>query len=110
MLHFLTYITFDHFFSLTSILDDIVKRPYITVGFIAFLIMLPLAVTSFNRAIKVLGKRWQVLHRSVYVVAIFAIIHYLWLVKADATQPIIYGVVVAFLLGLRFYWWRKTTN
>ena len=108
MLHFLTYITFDHFFSLPSILEDIVKRPYITVGFLAFLIMLPLAATSFNRAIKALGKRWQILHRSVYMIAILAIIHYLWLVKADMTQPIIYGLMVAFLLGLRLYWWRKT--
>lgn len=107
LLHFLTYITFDHFFSLESIIDDVIKRPYITVGFLAFLIMLPLAATSFKRAIKILGKRWQLLHRSVYLVAILAIIHYLWLVKADITQPIIYGAIVGFLLGLRCYWWQK---
>ena len=107
MLHFLTYITFDHFFSLSSIFEDVIKRPYITVGFAAFIIMLPLAATSFNKAIKLLGRRWQLLHRGVYGAAILATIHYLWLVKADLTRPLIFGAIVAVLLGLRFYWWRK---
>ena len=107
MLHFLTYIIFDHFFSLISILDDVIKRPYISVGFAAFLVMLILAATSFNRAIKLLGKRWQLLHRGVYLVAILAIVHYWWLVKADLTWPMVYASIMALLLSLRLYWWRQ---
>ena len=106
-LHFLTFVVFDHFFSLSSIINDIVKRPYITVGFLALCILLPLAATSFNGAIKILGKRWQTLHRGIYVAAILAVVHYFWLVKVDYTRPIFFGAIIGFLLVLRSYWWQK---
>lgn len=104
-LHFTTYIWFDRFFDLTDILKDIVKRPFITVGFAAFVLLIPLAVTSNNAIIKKLGaKLWQRIHYLVYLIAVLAVIHYWWLVKKDLTQPIIYAAVFALLLGLRVYW------
>lgn len=104
--HFLTFIWFDHFFDLGEIIKDVIKRPFVTVGFAAMVLMLPLALTSNNRLIKWMGaKRWQLLHRFVYLIAILGVLHYWWLVKRDLTQPIIYAVIVAVLLGVRL-WWR----
>lgn len=102
-LHFLTFIGFDHAFDVSEIAKDVVKRPFATVGFTAWLLMLPLAATSFNRAIRALGgKRWQALHRSVYAVGILATFHYFWLVKATALLwPILYATLLALLLGWR---------
>jgi len=101
-LHFLTYIWLDQFFDLHAIYKDVIKRPYITVGFTAFILLLPLAITSTNKIMKRLGgKRWQLLHRLVYIIAIFAVIHYWWLVKKDITQPVIYAAILAILLGYR---------
>lgn len=107
LLHFLTLIVFDHFFSWQSILADIVERPYITVGFAAFVLMLPLAITSLKFFIKKLGKNWVRLHQLVYGVAVLAVIHYWWLVKADILEPLIYGLVLALLLGVRCYWFLQ---
>lgn len=108
VLHFLAYIIFDHSLILASIIDDVIERPYITFGFMAFLLMLPLAITSFKRLQKAMGKRWLKLHQSVYLVAILGIIHYLFLVKADYLQPLLLAVVLALLLASRVYWyWRK---
>jgi len=82
-----------------------VKRPFITVGFAAFVLLIPLAVTSNNAVIKKLGAaRWQRIHYAVYAIAVLAVIHYWWLVKRDLTQPIIYAVLIAMLLGLRVFW------
>ena len=108
-LHFTTYIWFDRFFDVGDILKDIVKRPFITVGFAAFVLLIPLAVTSNNAIIKKLGaKLWQRIHYLVYLIAVLAVIHYWWLVKKDLTQPIIYAVVFALLLGQRVFWkWHK---
>jgi methionine sulfoxide reductase heme-binding subunit len=108
-MHFTTYIWFDRFFDLGDILKDIIKRPFITVGFAAFVLLIPLAVTSNNAIIKKLGaKLWQRIHYAVYLIAVLAVIHYWWLVKKDLTQPIIYAVVFALLLGLRVFWkWHK---
>jgi len=100
-LHFSTYLVLDHFFDLHAISKDIVKRPYVTAGFTAFVLMMPLAVTSTTAMIRRLGKRWQQLHRLIYVVAIAAVIHFYWLVKADIRRPAIYGGVLALLLGYR---------
>jgi methionine sulfoxide reductase heme-binding subunit len=100
--HFLTFIWFDHFFDADEIIKDIIKRPFITVGFAALVLMVPLAATSFNRAIKALGAaRWQLLHKLVYAIAVLGVVHYWWLVKLDLSQPIIYGAIVAGLLGVR---------
>jgi sulfoxide reductase heme-binding subunit YedZ len=106
-LHFSTYIVLDHFFDFRAIGNDIIKRPYVTAGFIAFVIMVPLALTSSAAMIRRLGKRWQPLHRWVYLAAITAVIHFYWLVKADISRPAQYGAVLALLLGYRlFVKWR----
>jgi sulfoxide reductase heme-binding subunit YedZ len=106
-LHFLTYVWFDQFFWWDEIAKDIVKRPFITVGFAAFVLLIPLAVTSTNAMMKRLGRRWQQLHRLVYVSATLGVLHYLWLVKADVQRPLIYGVLLAALLAYRAYAGRR---
>lgn len=100
-LHFTTYIWLDQFFELPSIAKDIVKRPFITVGFASFVLLVPLAVTSTSGMIRRLGKRWQQLHRLVYVSAIGGVLHFLWLVKADIRRPVLYGSILALLLACR---------
>ncbi|MDP1929674.1 MAG: protein-methionine-sulfoxide reductase heme-binding subunit MsrQ [Thiobacillus sp.] len=103
-LHFVTYIWLDQFFDPAAIARDILKRPFITVGFSAFVLLIPLAATSTQAMMRRLGRRWQLLHRLVYPVALLAVVHYLWLVKKDLTTPLIYGAVVVFLLALRLPW------
>lgn len=102
-LHFLIFAGFDHLFDAGEILHDVAKRPFITVGFVAFVLMIPLAATSFNAAIRWLGgRRWQELHRSIYAIAILACVHYFWLVKITAIQwPLLYAAIVFVLLGWR---------
>ena len=100
-LHFTTYIWLDQFFSLPEILKDIYKRPFITVGFAAFVLLIPLAATSTNAMMRRLGKRWQQLHRLVYLIGGLGVLHYVWLVKKDLTQPLIYAAVLLVLLSLR---------
>ena len=107
LLHFSTYLVLDLFFDFRAIGKDILKRPYITAGFIAFVVMIPLAITSTAAMIRRLGKHWQQLHRLVYVAAIAGVIHFYWLVKADISRPAQYGAVLALLLGYRlFVKWR----
>lgn len=103
-LHFVTYIWLDQFFDPAAILKDIVKRPFITVGFAAFVLLIPLALTSTHAMMRRLGRRWQQLHRLVYAIAILGVIHYFWLVKKDLTDPLIYAVILALLLVLRLPW------
>lgn len=103
-LHFVTYIWLDQFFDPAAIARDILKRPFITVGFSAFVLLIPLAATSTQAMMRRLGRRWQLLHRLVYPIALLAVVHYLWLVKKDLTTPLIYGAVVVFLLALRLPW------
>jgi methionine sulfoxide reductase heme-binding subunit len=103
LLHFSTYIVLDHFFDFHRIGKDILKRPYVTVGFTAFVLLIPLAVTSTAGMIRRLGKRWQQLHRLIYVAAIAGVIHFYWLVKADIRRPLQYGGVLAILLGYRLF-------
>jgi methionine sulfoxide reductase heme-binding subunit len=124
-LHFLTYVIADRFAGLDfpdgmvawstvrnlirSVADDIYKRPFITIGFTAWMTMLPLALTSTAGMIRRLGgRRWNLLHRLVYGTAIAGVIHYWWLVKADISRPRAYAVVVALLLGFRIVWARRT--
>ncbi|MFO1351142.1 MAG: protein-methionine-sulfoxide reductase heme-binding subunit MsrQ [Gammaproteobacteria bacterium] len=106
-LHFTTFLVFDHFFDLQGIMEDIVKRPYITVGFTAFVLLIPLAVTSTNAMMKRLGRRWQKLHRLVYGIAVLGVLHYLWLVKADISEPLIYGTMLALLLAYRYWHYSR---
>ena len=102
LLHFSTYAVLDAFFDVAYILEDILERPYITVGFTSLCLLVPLAVTSTNAMVKRLGgQRWRKLHRLVYVAAGGAVLHYLWLVKADLREPLIYLGILAFLLLLR---------
>ena len=102
-LHFATYMVLDLYFDFPAILKDVLKRPYITVGFTAFVLMIPLAATSTAAMIRRLGKRWQQLHYMVYASAILGIVHFYWLVKADIRRPVQYGAVLAVLLGYRLF-------
>jgi sulfoxide reductase heme-binding subunit YedZ len=105
-LHLATYLWLDQSFDWPAIGMDILKRPFITAGMLAFVLLIPLAATSTNAMIRRLGgKRWQELHRLIYPAAMIAVVHYTWMVKADVTQPAIYGLILALLLGLRL-WWR----
>lgn len=108
-LHFTTYIYLDQFFAFDEIIKDVAKRPFITVGFTAFVLMIPLAVTSPNRVVKWIGgKRWTLIHRLVYIVATAGVIHYLWLVKADTIRPLRYGAVLSILLIYRLWEYFKS--
>ncbi len=107
-MHLLAYAWFDMAFSLPGIVDDVVKRPFILVGFLGWLLLLALAATSFNRAIRALGaRRWQMLHRAVYIVAGLAVLHFYWMRsgKNDFVEVAIYAAVLAVLLGWRL--WRR---
>jgi sulfoxide reductase heme-binding subunit YedZ len=103
-LHFLIYITIDQFFAFHFIVKDVVKRPFITMGFTAFVLMIPLAVTSTKGWIRRLGRRWVVLHRLIYVSAVCAAIHYLWKVKVMIGSPVYYAIVIGALLAFRVVW------
>jgi sulfoxide reductase heme-binding subunit YedZ len=101
-LHFLTWFVLDKFFEWNEILKDVVKRPFITAGFTAFVLLIPLAVTSTTGWIRRLGgKRWQMLHRLIYVSACAGVVHYYWLVKSDIRLPLLYGAIVTVLLAYR---------
>ncbi len=107
-LHFITYIWLDQFFDVAAIVKDVIKRPFITVGFAAFILLIPLAITSTNAMLKKLGgKHWQSLHRLIYLIAILGVLHFWWLVKKDITEPLIYAVILASLLGYRVMKWRQ---
>jgi sulfoxide reductase heme-binding subunit YedZ len=100
-LHFTTYIFLDKFFDVHEMVKDIAKRKFITIGFTAFVLLIPLAATSTAGMIRRLGKRWQMLHRLIYVSGIAGVIHYWWLVKADVRKPQYYAIVLILLLGYR---------
>ena len=107
-LHFLTYIWLDKFFDVHEMLVDVAKRKFITVGFTAFLLMIPLAVTSTKGWIRRLGgKRWNWLHRLIYLSALGGVIHYWWLVKADIRKPEQYAAALAILMGYRLAVWLR---
>lgn len=100
-LHLLTYVWLDQFFDWAAIGGDILQRPFITVGMLAFLLLIPLAVTSTQAMMRRLKRRWGQLHRLVYLIAVLAVVHYLWLVKKDMTEPLIYVAILAVLLAWR---------
>jgi sulfoxide reductase heme-binding subunit YedZ len=105
-LHFLTYIWLDKFFDIHEMLKDIAKRPFITIGFSAFVLMIPLALTSTAWSIRRLGgKNWRRLHRLIYLTATLGVVHYAWLVKADHRKPVEYGIVLSILLAYRIGIW-----
>lgn len=109
-LHFVTYFWLDQFFDWPAILKDVIKRPFITVGFSSFILLLPLAATSTTRMMQRLGgRRWLWLHRLVYVIALGGVVHYFWLVKKDITPPLMYAAVLGLLLGYRvLHHWRAS--
>ena len=102
--HFMTFVWFDHWFDVAEILKDVVKRPFVTVGFAAYLLVLPLAATSTNSMVRRLGRNWQRLHRLIYVIATLGVVHFWWLVKRDVTEPLLFALALAVLLGIRVFW------
>ncbi len=108
-LHFLTFIWFDHFFDLAEMVSDILKRPFIAMGFSAFVLLVPLALTSNDFMLRKLGRRWSVLHRLIYLIAILALLHFWWMRagKHNFIEPLVIGAVVAVLLVLRLIWLRR---
>jgi sulfoxide reductase heme-binding subunit YedZ len=101
-LHFTTYVALDQTFDFSDILQDVVKRKFITVGFLAFLLLIPLAITSTDRAVKRLGfRRWKRIHRLVYAAAVLGVIHFVWRVKADLLQPLLFAAALAVLFAIR---------
>jgi sulfoxide reductase heme-binding subunit YedZ len=101
-LHFITYIWLDKFFDVPDMIKDVMKRPFITAGFLAFLLLIPLAATSTAGAIRWMGgRKWQLLHRLIYISGVSAVVHFWWKVKADVREPAIYAAVLAVLLGIR---------
>ncbi len=106
VLHVAVYLVLDRGLAWEEIVTDLAKRPYIMVGFAAFVLLVPLAVTSTRGWVRRLGRRWQLLHRSVYLIAVLGVLHFLWLVKADLREPLIYAAVLAVLLAARVPWAR----
>lgn len=110
-LHFSTYIVLEQFFAWPEIIEDILKRNYILVGFLGFVLLIPLAITSTNKMMRRLGgKRWQQLHRLVYIAAVAGILHFLWLVKSDVTEPVIHAIILTALLGYRAFYQRRSAR
>jgi sulfoxide reductase heme-binding subunit YedZ len=106
-LHFTIYLWLDQFFDVPGIVDDIAKRPFVTLGFAAFALLVPLAVTSTNAMVRRLGaRRWQHLHRLVYVIGVLGVVHFWWLVKKDVTEPLIFAAVIGALLVARIVRYR----
>ena len=105
--HLSLYITFDKFFDIYEIIDDIIKRPFITAGFSAFILLVPLAITSTKKMIERLQHRWIMLHRLIYILAMLAVLHFWWMVKIDTREPAIYAVILAWLLGFRLFFYFK---
>ena len=101
-IHLMTYVGLDYRFDLASIGDDIIKKKYIFIGFSAWLLLIPLAITSNKRMMKILKSKWKKLHRLIYLISLCGAIHYLWLVKRDLTEPLIFLTVILILLALRF--------
>ena len=105
-LHFGVYLALDRALAWEEILKDLAERPYITLGFAALVLLVPLAVTSTRGWVRRLGRGWQRLHRLGYVLGLLGVLHFLWLVKADLREPLIYGAVLAVLLAARLPWGR----
>lgn len=107
-LHFLTYLVLDQFFDWGAIVADVVKRPFITVGFLALMLMVPIAITSTDDWVRRLGyRRWQRIHWAAYVAGALAAVHFIWRVKLDISQPLIYAAIFASLMGLRLVLWLR---
>lgn len=106
-IHLLCYIALDYHFDWVDIKNDIIKHRYVLVGFLAWLLLLPLAITSSDKMIRKLKMNWKLLHRLIYVIAILGVVHFIWLVKKDITEPLIYAAIVSILLILRLNIFRR---
>jgi sulfoxide reductase heme-binding subunit YedZ len=106
-LHFGTYLILDLGLDPSILLEDVLERPYVSAGFTAFVLLVPLAVTSTRGMARRLGRHWKTLHRLVYLAAVCAVVHFLWLVKADLREPLVYASVLGLLLALRVGWWLR---
>ena len=100
-LHFLTFIWFEHFFNISDIIQDIIKRPFITIGFISLMLLIPLAVTSNQAMIRRLKRNWQKLHRMIYPISLMVMLHYFMMIKADYKEALIYLLILLILLAFR---------
>ena len=111
-LHFLAFLWFDHFFDVQAMLLDVVKRPFIAMGFATFLLLLPLAITSTNSMMRKLGKRWKTLHQLIYLIIIMGLLHFWWMRagKQNFAQPLLISVVALVLLGSRLMTWWQNRN
>lgn len=105
--HLTSYVVLDQFFDFGAIIDDVFKRPFITAGFSAFILLIPLAITSTNKMVERLQYRWTQLHRIVYFISIIAVLHFWWMVKIDTREPMIYAIILAILLGFRLFFYIK---
>jgi sulfoxide reductase heme-binding subunit YedZ len=109
-LHLTTYVWLDQFFDFQSMLHDVYKRPFITAGFTGFLLMVPLALTSTQWSIRKLGKKWQILHRLIYFSALAGVVHFIWLVKKDIQEPLIYAIILGTLMSIRVFYWARNSR
>jgi sulfoxide reductase heme-binding subunit YedZ len=111
-LHFLAFLWFDHFFDVQAMLLDVVKRPFIAMGFATFLFLLPLAITSTNKMMRKLGKRWKTLHQLIYLIIIMGLLHFWWMRagKQNFAQPLLITVIALVLLGSRLVTWWQNKN
>jgi sulfoxide reductase heme-binding subunit YedZ len=110
LLHFSTYLILDLGLDPSILLEDVLERPYVTAGFTAFVLLVPLAATSTRGMARRLGRHWKTLHRLVYLAGVCAVVHFLWLVKADLREPLVYASVVGLLLALRLGWWLRSSR
>jgi len=106
-MHFLTWLVLDRELRLADITEDITERPFITLGFTAFILLLALAISSFAAIRRRMGRNWQTLHNAVYAVGLLGVWHYWWQVKKDISEPLIYAAILAVLLGVRLFWYSK---
>lgn len=110
LLHFLAWLILDQGLLMSAILEDIIERPFITIGFIALLLLTAMALTSTSGMRRRLGQRWQTLHNSVYLVGVLGVWHYWWQVKQDIAEPLVYATILAILLGARIWWRAKRSG
>ena len=106
-MHFLTWFALDRELRMADIIEDITERPFITLGFLAVVLLAALAITSFTTIRRRMGRNWQTLHNAAYAVGLLGVWHYWWQVKKDITEPLIYAVVLSVLLGVRLFWYWK---
>jgi len=109
-IHLLTYIGLDYRFDWQPILDDVLKKKYIFIGFSAWLLLIPLAITSSQKMIKILKNKWKILHKLIYIIAVFGSLHYIWLSKTIFFKPLIYSIIIVVLLALRIKIKKKDIN